>query len=77
MARLPATDPAFTSAADTALRVFSQELPAIPLVQARLLTPFNTKYWSNWPTADNNYIQPGHWWVTGAQLLINVKPASR
>jgi len=77
MAKLPATDPAFALAADTALRVFTQELPAIPLVQARLLTPFNTKYWSNWPTAENNYIQPGHWWVTGGQLLINVKPANR
>ena len=69
--------PAFATAADTALRIFSRELPAIPLVQARLLTPFNQTYWSNWPSAENDYIQPGHWWITGDQLLINVRPTGR
>jgi peptide/nickel transport system substrate-binding protein len=77
MAKLPAEEPAFASAADTALRIFSRELPAIPLVQARLLTPFNQTYWSNWPSAENDYIQPGHWWITGDQLLINVRPTGR
>jgi peptide/nickel transport system substrate-binding protein len=77
MARLPAGDAAFAAAADTALRIFSRELPAIPLVQARLLTPFNQTYWSNWPSAENDYIQPGHWWITGDQLLINVRPTGR
>lgn len=75
MAALPATDEAFTAAADTALRILSEELPVLPLVQARLLTPFNTTYWTNWPTAENNYVHPGHWWVTGNMLIQAVKPA--
>lgn len=77
MARLPADAGAFASAADTALRIFTRDLPAIPLVQARLLTPFNQTYWSNWPSAENDYIQPGHWWITGDQLVINVRPTGR
>jgi len=76
MATLPDDNPEFLKAADQAQTIFSDELPVIPLVQARLLTPFNDTYWSNWPTSKNNYIQPGHWWVSGDQIIINVKPAS-
>lgn len=68
-------DPAYDGLADKALRIWTEELPAIPLVQARLLTPFSNANWTNWPTARNNYFQPGHWWLSGSQILINLKPA--
>lgn len=68
--------PEFDAAADEALKIASEELPFIPLVQARLLTPFNTTYWENWPTAENPYNHPGHWWVTGNYMIHNVTPAS-
>jgi peptide/nickel transport system substrate-binding protein len=77
MATLASTDPNFSRAADTALAEFTRLLPAIPLVQARLLTPFNKTYWTDWPSADNNYFQPGHWWISGDQLIIHVKPVTR
>lgn len=69
--------PEFDAAADEALKILSEELPVIPLVQARLLTPFNTTYWTNWPTAENPYIHPGHWWVTGNYMIHNVTPAGQ
>ena len=75
MAVLAATDEGFDELADQALAIWLHELPVIPLVQARLLTPFNETYWINWPTAENNYIHPGHWWVTGELMLINIQPA--
>jgi peptide/nickel transport system substrate-binding protein len=75
MAVLPPEDPAFDPAADQALAIWVHDLPVVPLVQARLLTPFNNTYWTNWPTSDNNYYQPGHWWVTGGQILMEIKPA--
>ena len=75
MAVLAATDEGFDELADQALAIWLHELPVIPLVQARLLTPFNETYWTNWPTAENNYIHPGHWWVTGELMLINIQPA--
>jgi peptide/nickel transport system substrate-binding protein len=75
MAVLSGDDPEFQALADRALAVWIENLPRIPLVQARLLTPFNTTYWTNWPTVDNNYIHPGHWWVTGELMLINIQPA--
>ncbi len=75
MAVLAASDEGFDELADQALEIWLRELPGIPLVQARLLTPFNSTYWTNWPSADNNYIHPGHWWVTGAVMLHNIQPA--
>lgn len=75
MAVLPPEDPKFDEIADKAMAIWVRDLPVIPLLQARLLTPFNNTYWINWPTSDNNYYQPGHWWVTGGQILINIKPA--
>lgn len=76
MAGLSHDDPAFNDVADKALAIWTKDLPAIPLVQARLLTAFSTKYWTNWPTAENNYIHPGHWWVTGNLNIIDIKPAA-
>ena len=75
MSVLSSDDPAFSKAADSALKIWVRELPAIPLVQAYLLTPFNNTYWKNWPNAKNNYIHPGHWWVTGNLMILNLKPA--
>jgi peptide/nickel transport system substrate-binding protein len=74
MAKTDPADPAFGPIADKALEIWLRELPAIPLVQARLLTPFITTYWTNWPSAENNYVQPCHWCVTGSQILLNIKP---
>ncbi len=76
MASMTAEDPKFNAVADQALAIWVKDLPVIPLVQCLLLTPFNKTYWTNWPAADNNYYQPGHWWVTGGQILINLKPAT-
>jgi len=73
MAGLSADKEEFKNIADEALEIWLKDLPVIPLVQARLLTPFNETYWTNWPTADNNYIHPGHWWVTGNMMLINIE----
>lgn len=75
MAQMPPEDPNFNAAADEALAIWVDDLPVIPLVQCMLLTPFNNTYWTNWPNAQNNYYQPGHWWVTGGQILMEITPA--
>jgi peptide/nickel transport system substrate-binding protein len=75
MAGLSADDPSFNQLADQALAIFNRELPVLPLVQARLLTPFNETYWTGWPNAKNNYVHPGHWWVSGNLIILELKPA--
>jgi peptide/nickel transport system substrate-binding protein len=76
MVSLPPEDKKFRDAADRALEIWLEELPALGLAQVYLITPFNATYWTNWPSADNNYIQPTHWWVTGNQLIHNIRAAN-
>lgn len=55
--------------------IYLSELPTIPISQARKLIPFNTTYWTNWPTAENNYISSWTWWQSTFEILVNIKPA--
>lgn len=76
MLGLSPDSPEFEAEADKALAIWVRDLPAIPLTDTRLLTPFNTTYWKGWPTSENNYVQPGHWWVTANQIILKLEPAS-
>lgn len=59
-----------------AMEIWMEEMPAIPLVQAALIVPADTTYWTNWPTADNPYSAPTFWWQTGHVIIHNVQPAA-
>ncbi len=67
----PRIDPLFIKAMD----IYYRELPTIPITQARKLIPFNTTYWTNWPTAKNNYASAWTWWQSFYEILTAVKPA--
>ena len=55
-------DPKLLDLTKQALAILYDELPALPSAQARKLVPFNTKYWTGWPTNDNYYMSPTDWW---------------
>ena len=62
MGVLPVGDPAVVDLMKQAMDIWVAELPAIPLIQQPALLIFNEARWTNWPTKDNNYIQPpSHW----------------
>ena len=62
MGKLPLGDPRVMELYMQAVQIWADELPDIPLVQTPSLLIFNTTYWTGWPTADNNYVQPpSHW----------------
>jgi peptide/nickel transport system substrate-binding protein len=76
MAVISADDPEFEPLAAEALEIWLQNLPMVSLVQTMMVTPYNETYWTNWPTAENNYVHPiAHWWVSGHVLLHNIEPA--
>ncbi len=52
------------------------EVPFIPIVQASKLLPFNTTYWTGWPTEENNYNHPAHWWGHTHQIIHNLEKAN-
>jgi peptide/nickel transport system substrate-binding protein len=77
MAVTSADDPAMQELFRQALDIWLKELPAVPLVQAALLTSFNSHYWTNWPDAENNYVHPGFWWATALLTVTEIDKAQQ
>ena len=71
---LPLGDPKVDELFVEAMEIWLDELPIIPLTQARKIMPFNTTYWTGWPTADNNYIHPPTWWQSTHIIIHNLEP---
>ena len=59
-----------------AMEIWLPDLPDIQLVQNFHRIPMNTTYWTNWPTAENAYVNGASWHLTHAMVLWNLKPTS-
>lgn len=59
---LPLGDPQVEELFVQAMDILFDELPVIPITQAKKIIPFDTTYWTGWPTYDNQYIHPPTWW---------------
>lgn len=73
---LPLDDPQIPELVAEAYSYIAAETPIIPLVQATKLLPFNTTYWTGWPTAENAYNHPAFWWNHTHQIIHNLEKAS-
>ena len=76
MSGLTPNDPAVPGLVAEAYRYLAEEVPFIPLVQSAKLLPFNTTYWTGWPTADNAYAEPWHWWNSAHRMIHNLERAN-
>jgi peptide/nickel transport system substrate-binding protein len=72
---LPLGDPKIEELFIEAMEVWVEDMPFIPVTQARKLIPFDTTYWTNWPTLDNHYSHPCTWWATTHVMIHNIEPA--
>jgi peptide/nickel transport system substrate-binding protein len=68
-------DPQIQPLFHQALEIFQRELPAIPLYQQLRLVPYNTTYWTNWPTKENNYFHPPNWWMSFLRIVTEIEPS--
>jgi peptide/nickel transport system substrate-binding protein len=75
MGVLPLGDPQIDELFVQAAEIFMDELPVIPVTQAKKIIPFNSTYWTNWPSADNPYIHPPTWWQSTHVIIHNLEPA--
>ncbi|HQY91562.1 ABC transporter substrate-binding protein [Caldilinea sp.] len=69
---LPLGDPKIQELFNQAMTIYMEELPVIPVTQAKKIIPFDTTYWTNWPTYDNQYIHPPTWWQQFHVILQNL-----
>ncbi len=72
MGTLPLGDPKIDELFLKAWEIYMEELPVIPITQAKKIIPFDTTYWTGWPTAENDYIHPPTWWQSFPVILQNL-----
>ncbi len=72
---LPLGDPAIEPLFIEAASIYLDELPTIPVTQAKKLIPHNWTYWVNWPTAENNYTSAWTWWQSTHLVIHEIQPA--
>jgi peptide/nickel transport system substrate-binding protein len=74
MYQIPAEDTEkLTPLYHDAMAIWLPDLPVVPLVQAPALVPFNSTYWTGWPTAEDPWNMPVSWWAT-FNLVVNGYP---
>jgi peptide/nickel transport system substrate-binding protein len=67
---LPLGDPKIDDLFVQAMTIWLDELPVIPITQAKKIIPFNETYWTGWPSAANKYIHPPTWWQGNTEEII-------
>lgn len=75
LGRLPLDDPRIDDLFVEAMKLWLEELPIIPVTQAKKLLPFNPTFWTGWPTAENNYQHPCIWWQSTHKIIHNLRRA--
>ena len=67
-------DPQLLGLFRQAMEIWIEELPSIPLVQWYHRIPHNETYWTNWPTAENPYINSAYWHTSFLLVLLGLEP---
>ena len=67
-------DPRLMELTAEALAIYHEELPVLPMAQAKKLVPFNTTYWTGWPTNEDYYQVPCIWWYALTEILTRLEP---
>ncbi len=68
-------DPAYMELYLKAIEIYLRDLIDAPIQQWLHRIPMNTTYWTNWPTAENNYVNGAFWHETVGLIFNNLQPA--
>ena len=74
MGQTPSDHPAMDELYRRAIDIWLAELPSIPIVQWPHRIPHNETYWTNWPTAENPYVNSAYWSRTWLLVLLQLQP---
>jgi len=72
---LDADDPELHTIFTEALAIWLEEAPGMGMEQQPRVVPQSNVYWTNWPTAENNYFMPVNWWQSFMMVLMELEPA--
>lgn len=78
MSTLPNTDPKFQENAAKAMGIYWRDVINIPLIQWLHRIPYNTTYWTNWPSETNvaDGTNGAPWHNTALLVFTALKPAT-
>jgi len=76
IAALPLNAPEVPGLVALAYAHLDREKPFIPLVQSSKVITFNQSHWQGWPSADNFYTHPMHWWGSSHLIVHNLTKAA-
>lgn len=77
MATLPLGDPEVSDLFVQAATIWLEDLPFLPVTQAKKLVPFDTYYWTGWPSQEDNYLHPPTWWNSAHKIIHNLRPSGQ
>jgi peptide/nickel transport system substrate-binding protein len=70
---------AYKSTLSKLQKTFLQNMPVIPLWYNGMWSMVNTRYWSNWPSANSHHFTPtswrNYWQMTSIDMLTHLRPA--
>jgi len=75
MASMNPADPEYVTLFEDAMDIWYEEMPSLVTMHQPALIAYNSKYWTNWPTSGNPYIQPYYQCATWLFMVLNVKSA--
>ncbi len=74
MGRTAPDDPHLHELFREAMAIWLNEMPSVPLLQWYHRIPHNETYWTNWPSAENPYINSAYWHRTWLLVLLGLQP---
>jgi len=74
MEQTPEDDPRYTELFREAMEIWLDNLPGIPITLSKKLIPFDTYYWTGWPTAKNPWFNPQAWHGHFLMPLTGIRP---
>ncbi len=74
MGRTAPDDPRLHELFREAMAIWLNEMPSVPLLQWYHRIPHNETYWTNWPSAENPYINSAYWHRTWLLVLLGLQP---
>ena len=66
-------DPAAGPTLKRAQEIWLRDLPVIGTLQTIMPQTFDTRYWKNYPTPENPYMTPFHWFPHFLFVLLNIE----
>ncbi len=76
MAAMSKDDPAYMDLYLAGLEIFLDNLIDAPIQQFMHHIPYNTTYWTGWPTEDDPYLNGAFWHLTWPLILQRLEPTA-